>query len=260
MTSSKTISLLTAVARNNAEWCASVCRSHGIAGAFGEAAWWSSRRTPPYYPDAVTLRSDAVPADFLSRIDTASAGCSVKDSFGTLDLSAHGFVELFEARWIHRPAELPAPPVPGLRTEPVRTTAQLHAWQSAWHGDGEAPDVFRPALLSDPSVRVVRVLSGPSGPSGTSGLSGPSADGGEDGDELSGGAVLNLGAGLVGLSNVFAVDGADTAAVRSAALAAAADAFPGLPVVGYEHGDDLAAALAGGFSALGPLRIWLRNS
>lgn len=245
MTSSGTTSLHTAAARNNAEWCASVCRSHGDAGTFGETAWWSSRRTPPYYPDAVTLHPGAVPGDFLDRIDTASAGCSVKDSFGTLDLAPHGFAELFEARWIHRPAGLPVSPAPGLRTEPVLTAAGLDDWQTAWHGDGdgEVPDVFRPALLSDPSVRVIRVLS---------------VDG--DGEDLLGGAVLNLGAGLVGLSNIFQAEGADSGAVRSAVVTAAADAFPGVAVVGYEHEDALATALAGGFSELGSLRVWLRSS
>jgi hypothetical protein len=29
-------------------------------------------------------------------------GCSVKDSFGTLDLARWGFDELFEAHWIFR--------------------------------------------------------------------------------------------------------------------------------------------------------------
>jgi hypothetical protein len=46
----------------------------------------------------------------------------------------------------------------------------------------------------------------------------------------------------------------------SSAVTAAASHFPGLPLVGYEHGDDLALALAGGFTALGPLRIWTRGS
>jgi len=38
-----------------AEWCDALCRTHGIAGQFGMDFWSSSRRTPPYYPDAVTL-------------------------------------------------------------------------------------------------------------------------------------------------------------------------------------------------------------
>jgi hypothetical protein len=41
-----------------------------------------------------------------------------------------------------------------------------------------------------------------------------------------------------------------------------ADAFlrPGLPVVGYEHGEDLAAAREAGGQVLGPLRVWTRGS
>jgi hypothetical protein len=238
VTSTETISLR-AAARNNAEWCASLCRSHGIPGAFGETAWTSARRTPPYYPDVVTLRDDAVPGDFLPGIDTESPGCSVKDSFATLDLTPHGFAELFTAQWIHRPAGLPAPETPGLRGERVTTAARLHDWQTAWHGGDGVADIFRPALLEDPSVLVLAV---------------------HDGEEFAGGAVLNRGAGLVGLTNLFAVDGAGGAAVRSSVLTAAAGYFPGLPLVGYEHGDDLGSALASGFAVFGTLRVWLHAS
>ena len=238
MTSPSTHTLVLAAARNNADWCAAVSRSHGLPGAFGEAVWTSSDRTPPYYPDAVTLHPGAVPADFLPRIDTASPGCSVKDSFAALELTPDGFTELFSAQWIHRPAGVPVPATPRLRAEPVRSAGTLEAWQAAWHGEGEAPDVFRPALLADATVLVLAV---------------------HQGEALVGGAVLNSGAGLVGLSNLFATDDADEAEVRSCVLRAAAGHFPGLPVVGYEHGDALAAALDSGFSAIGPLRIWLHG-
>ncbi|WP_034087783.1 hypothetical protein [Streptacidiphilus albus] len=238
MTSPSTHTLVLAAARNNADWCAAVSRSHGLPGAFGEAVWTSSDRTPPYYPDAVTLHPGAVPADFLPRIDTASPGCSVKDSFAALELTPDGFTELFSAQWIHRPAGVPVPATPRLRAEPVRSAGTLEAWQAAWHGEGEAPDVFRPALLADATVLVLAV---------------------HQGEALVGGAVLNSGAGLVGLSNLFATDDADEAEVRSCVLRAAAGHFPGLPVVGYEHGGALAAALDSGFSAIGPLRIWLHG-
>ena len=38
------------------------------------------------------------------------------------------------------------------------------------------------------------------------------------------------------------------------------DAFPGLPLVGYEAGDDHAEMLELGFGALGPLRVWVKVS
>ncbi|MER0241283.1 hypothetical protein AAHZ94_04440 [Streptomyces sp. HSW2009] len=240
MIPTETSPVLAAAARNNADWCAAVCHSHGVPSRFGDAAWSSARRTPPYYPDAVTLHPGAVPADVLAAVDTATPDCSIKDSFATLDLAPEGFVELFTAQWIHRPADVAAgTTAPPLRAEPVTTAAELRTWQSAWHGDESGPEVFRPALLDHPSVRVLGLYRGAG---------------------LCGGAVLNLGAGVVGLSNLFAVDPEDAGAVWAATIAAAARHFPGRPLVGYEHGDALVPALASGFDVLGQLRVWLHSS
>jgi len=238
VTSTETTLLIVAAARNNAGWCAAVCDSHGLSHSFGKSAWRSSDRTPPYYPDAVTLQPDTAPGDFLSEIDTVSPGCSVKDSFAALDLTPYGFAELFTAQWIYRPPELEVPATPALRAERVATAAQLHNWQTAWHGGDEAPDVFRPELLDDPSVVVVAF---------------------DNGEDLRAGAVLNHSSGLVGISNLFAIDDSDVAATWSSAITVAADHFPGLPLIGYEHGGNLTHALAGGFTALGPLRVWLHG-
>ncbi|MDT7785440.1 MAG: hypothetical protein QOF58_3859 [Pseudonocardiales bacterium] len=98
--------------------------------------------------------------------------------------------------------------------------------------------MFRAALLDDPSVLVLALRQG---------------------EELAGGVVLNRGSGLVGLTNLFAVDDSEKTAVWSAAVAAAGARWPGVPLVGYESGDDLEYALASGFVALGPLRVWLRR-
>jgi hypothetical protein len=241
VTSTDITSIRAAAVRNNAAWCDSVCRSHDIAGTFDERAWRSARRPPPYYPDAITLRHDAVPADFLSVIDLTSPGCSVKDSFATLDLAPDGFTALFTAQWIHRPAGLTAPAAPTLGIARVSTPAQLRDWQAAWHDGDPAPDVFRPALLDDPTVRVLAL---------------------HDGEYLCGGFVLNLGSGLVGLSNLFATGRTGVAAIWAAAITSAAGHFPGLPLVGYEHEDDLALALAlaSGFTPIGALRVWLHGS
>ncbi|MFG3505983.1 hypothetical protein ACGF5F_10765 [Streptomyces sp. NPDC047821] len=223
-----------AAARNNAEWCAALCRAHGLgAGTFGDLAWSHPRRTPPYYPDAVTLAPGAAPHDVLAGIDRAVPGASVKDSFATLDLTGHGFAPLFDARWIHRPADAPAPPPTGAAPwEPVRTAAELAAWEAAW-SDGAPMDLFRPALLADPATTV---------------LAGRAPDGG-----IVAGAVASRGTApdVVGLSNVFGTD------PWPGCLTAVSRLWPGTPVVGYEHGDDLTAALRHGFTATGPLRVWV---
>ncbi|HEY3502491.1 MAG TPA: hypothetical protein VGN37_06805 [Actinocatenispora sp.] len=210
--------------RNNAAWCAAVCRAHGLATTADADAWTSPRRTPPYYPDAVTLRPDCA-ADVLARVD-AGPGCSVKDSFGTLDLTGHGFTVIIEATWLHRAESTAAPAYDGWRR--VGDPAGLAAWTAAWGGgDG----ILVPALLADDDVAVLARYAG---------------------GEITAGATVNRAAGAVGVTNLFGDD------AWNGAVAAAYDVFGPHPVVGYEHGPALTAALDAGFTRLGPLRIWLK--
>jgi hypothetical protein len=78
-----------AAAINNAEWCDLVARSHGAKTHFDNRSWTSEDRTPPYYPDAVTLAPGLAVPELLSRVNV-SIGCSVKDSFADLDLTSYG--------------------------------------------------------------------------------------------------------------------------------------------------------------------------
>jgi len=95
-------------ARNNAAWCDAVCSASGLTTSLHDHVWSCASRTPPLYPDAVTLDASATEQDVLTRVDTVSPGCSVKDSFATLDLSPAGFRVLFDATWIARaPAKDP---------------------------------------------------------------------------------------------------------------------------------------------------------
>ncbi|MQM25917.1 hypothetical protein GFD30_10105 [Glycomyces sp. NEAU-7082] len=213
-----------------------MCRAHAMAGEFEADAWASPVRTPVFYPDAVTLAPDADAAKLLARIDVG-AGASVKDSFADLDLRPHGFRVLFEAQWIHRPAGAPAAPT-GSAWAVADDPDALRAWALAWDGGDGNADLFRPELLADPDVFVV---------------SGLSADG-----RVAAGAVLNRSEGVVGVSNVFAAQGGPDAA-WPVVLEAVHRLFPGVPAVGYEHGEDLAAAVRHGFEPVGPLRVWLRG-
>ncbi|MEV5976500.1 hypothetical protein [Streptomyces sp. NPDC052114] len=235
ITDPRTASHLSAAVRNNAEWCDAVCRSHGVPGAVEGGVWGSPRRTPPLYPDAVTLAPDAAPEDVVARIDVASPGASVKDSFATLDLSGAGFEVLFDAQWIHRPAGEPTAPAP--RWEPLTGADRLPAWEAAWAGDDEDGEpLFLPRLLDDGAVFLA----------------------GTDAGRVTAGAVAYPAAGAVGVSNLFAADDDLDTAWRSC-LAATSRLWPDLPVVGYEGGDDLTAALRQGVTPVGPLRVWLRT-
>jgi hypothetical protein len=228
--------LVRAAARNNAEWCDAVSRSHGVRGEFGPQAWVAPIRTPLFYPDAVTLVQDADPAALVERIDTAAPGASVKDSFADLDLSGAGFQVLFDAQWIHRAAGAPSI-APEIAWEVADDPETLRAWALAWDGGDGNAGIFRPELLGDPTSFV---LAG-------------SVDG-----RVVAGAVASRSDQVVGVSNVFALDGGPDAAWPGA-LAAVHRMFPDLPVVGYEQGDDLATAVRHGFEPIGALRIWLHG-
>lgn len=229
---------LAAAVRNNAEWCAAVSATHGTPGVFRPRAWTSRRRTPPYYPDAVTLDPGARAEDLVPFVDVTAPWASVKDSHARLDLTADGFAELFDATWLHRASsEVAAPSRGAWRATPVTDAADLAAWQLAW--EGEPVDVFRPALLGHPGVRVLRVV--------------------DAAGESRGGAVLNRAAGVTGLSNLHAHEEGAEPEVLTAVLAAAARLFPGSALVGYESGEALTTARAAGFAPLGELRVWLHH-
>ncbi|MEU9032098.1 hypothetical protein AB0D46_32260 [Streptomyces sp. NPDC048383] len=229
--------LIQAAARNNAEWCAAMSRSHDLASEFRAQAWAAPARTPLYYPDAVTLVPGADSAVLAARIDTTAPGASVKDSFADLDLTEAGFRVLFDARWIYRPASAPVT-ASDLAWDVAGDSDTLRAWALAWDdGDGNA-DIFRPELLDDPATFV---LAGRS-----------------PGGQVIAGAVASRSDRVVGISNVFALDGGPDAA-WPVVLDAVHWLFPTLPVVGYEHSDALAVAVRHGFEPVGPLRIWLHG-
>ena len=206
--------------RNNALWCDAVCRAHGLGTTFTDDVWSALRRSPPYYPDAVTLTPAATADEVLRGIDTSS-GCSVKDSFASLDLSGHGFHVLFDAEWFR----LDEPPADA--AGPAWTVVRDPAGFARW----EVGEVFRPALLDEPGVTF---LHGPDGA-----------------------VIANRTGAVVGLSNLVVRGDPDRA--WAAAVRAVAAHHPGLPIVGYDSGDDLAAARRAGFTTTGPLRVWMKD-
>ncbi|WP_190085587.1 hypothetical protein [Streptomyces longisporoflavus] len=230
--------LVRAAVRNNAEWCDAVCRAHGLAGEFGAGAWSSTRRTPPLYPDAVSLTPQASAADLVARIDTASPGCSVKDSFACLDLEPLGFETLFEAQWIHRPAgkAVSGASARDVTWGPLTDAGSLPEWESAWNDGDESEGLFRPELLGGDSTFLAARSEG----------------------RIVAGAIASRSASVVGISNLFT--SADEESAWAGCLPEVARLWPGLPVVGYESGESLDAAVRQGFTPIGPLRVWLHTA
>ncbi|MCX5403528.1 hypothetical protein OHA37_06485 [Streptomyces sp. NBC_00335] len=239
--------LLLAAAYNNAAWCAAVCRD----GGFTAQAWSSPRPTPLYYPDAVTLTRDTDTAALLAGIDTAAPRASVKDSFAVLDLAPAGFEVLFGAEWIHRPAGAPGA-VPALEWSRISGPGELVAWETAWDGE-ESTGLFHPGLLTGTTGETAEAAE--TGDTGEIAfLAGRDAEG-----RILAGAAANRTGEVVGVSNVFSADGTPDDEAWTGALTLAASLWPGLALVGYESGDDLDTALRHGFTAIGPLRVWVHS-
>ncbi|WP_375760600.1 hypothetical protein [Corallococcus exercitus] len=231
--------------RNNADWCDAVCRAHGRPGCFEHGLWLNPAPVPAFYPNAVTLTADGQERTLalLARLELPGRW-GVKDSFATLDLAAHGFDPLFEARWIHLDATAPVPePASGLAWRTVRTPDELEAWEASWSGlpEGARPApgarVFPPALLQEEGVVFLAAGAGAR----------PVA-----------GGIASLASGVVGLSNTFRAEGAPSA-LDAELLARIRARFPGQTLVGYEHGEALDTWCALGFEPGGPLRVWLKR-
>lgn len=237
--------LVISVAANNAAWCDAVCRAHGRPGEFSRSLWLNRAEVPAFYPNAVTLTPGdvALQLEEISRLDVPGRW-GVKDSYAALDLAPQGFSELFTAQWIVLSRDVPgSASVSGARWLTIRDETTLAAWEAAWRGTpGEhrldpAHAIFRPALLDDPNTRLFAAYHG---------------------EALIAGAIAYQSAGVVSLSNTFLAEGASEA-LRMEMLAHVTAAFPGLLLVGYEHGDALATWCTLGFEPLGALRVWLKK-
>jgi hypothetical protein len=215
--------MITRAARNNALWCDTVCRTHGLSATFGGQTWVSHERSPLFYPDAVTLAPGLRVDQVLAGV-TGGLGCSVKDSYADVDLSGHGFSVLFEAQWfVHHGGDYDS-------DLDWRACEDFDTWAGGWSG-GQPQDVLRPELLFDP---LTMLLTG-------------SRDG-----VVTAGAIAYRSDDVVGVSNLFGPPDQAWPGV----IGQVTRRFPGIPIVGYEYGDDLAAARRYGCEPLGPLRVW----
>jgi len=211
-------------------WYDDIFAVHRIPVTVRRAVWSASGAAPPWHSAVKTLGPEAAIDDVLHAMEPHEHG-SVADSFGRLDLAAHGFDLLFEATWLHRPPD-PAPPS-GLPMgwSVVGNTDVL----DEWNRHHETTEVLGPALLDHPRFRFLAR---------------------HDEGVLTGGAVTHDAGPTVGLSNCWSMPGhhLDWPDVLSCVGAL----HPGRPVVDYAWGDDLDVMVAAGFSPLGPQLVWAR--
>ncbi|WP_292145937.1 hypothetical protein [Mesorhizobium sp.] len=227
-------------AGNNVDLCQAIFKAHGLSDRRSDSYWSSDGQAPPYYPNAATLDPDAgaVQLAEIARLTSVLAtSFSVKDGFCRLDLQPLGFSQLFEASWTWMDLSHPVTTPSGW--ERVEDAASLEMWEFAWadHASPSNCRVFPAAVLADPAIAVLgrRTTNG-----------------------FTAGCIANRSERVTGVSNVFATDGSP---IYRNAVRAAANAFAGSrALVGYDAGEGLDEALACGFEATGPLRVWIRDS
>jgi hypothetical protein len=222
---------LTLAVRERATWCDLVCRLHRFAPEGDARVWWSARRTPDLIPDAISLVADLTAVDVLGRVFDAP-GASVEDSFATLDLTDQGWTVRADATWVTRPPGVGADAEVASTFSVVRERIPFAAW--CWATG--APEGALPSGLRRASGVTVLGRAGDAG--------------------FVDGAIVHRttigGTSVVGVWNQFGA-WADV-------VAAASSRYPKAWIVGWREVADLDPALAAGFSAVGPLRVWHRPS
>jgi hypothetical protein len=210
-------------------WYEDLCSLHGVATTLHHGLWSSLTPPPPLHSDAVVVEPPVSADQVVDRL-RGRAAAGVKDSFDAVDLQAHGMRLLFAASWLHRAPATSTTLPPAWSV--VRTPVELAEW-TAQH---DTTDVLLPGILQRAHFRIVARRVD---------------------DRLVAGAVLRLGTGAVDVSNVHSVPGhpVDWEEI----VAVAAHHFPGRPLVGYERGPALTAAVDAGFAVQGPLRVFVRD-
>lgn len=237
-------------AKNNAEWCQTVCHAHGIPGIQQEHLWYNSNPSPLFYPNVVTTTGKAGIESQMEVINQLlqshlPGGWTVKDSFHCLDLRSMGFRILFEATWLFRPVQ-PIPPrvesIP-ISISTIQTKPALQKWESAWKGNSsdrlnQPLNTFKPELLANPNVTIL---------------------GGIYDLQVICGVIANRSSNIVSVSNLFASTRDPLSFQRIACLQAVCKQFSKSAVVGYEQKHALPAYLSMGFEEIFPLRIWIKS-
>ena len=220
--------LVRAAARNNAEWCAAVCRSHGIGSRFADDCWVADADPPLFYPRLVSLTADPDRLEHaICDVRRRKAGVwAVKDSFAVLKTGPDR-EKLFDAVWYARPGA--ATMIAG-RAAVVESTDALTQWVAAWGETPPGAPIFVPGLLAEPGVTLLH-----------------------DGLFQAGlAAYRSPASNTIGVTNFF---GAPEA--RNRCIAGLAAQHPGCTITGYGPGDEAASLARLGFKAIAPLAVWL---
>lgn len=222
--------LLLAAVETSRRWYDFVFALHGIPWRADDRLWVSMGEPPPWHSAVKTL-SPEVDADSVLAAMAGHPRGSIADSFGVLDLSAHGFDLLIDSTWVHHPGVADA-------TWPTGWTVVRDARVLVdWCRSHDYEDVLPAAVLADPGFHVlVRVADG----------------------EPVAGAIVHAAGDVTGMSNLWSSGEPSTSSDVAELLACAGVLHPGHPVTDYAWGHELEAMVSAGFAPVGSQRVWAR--
>jgi hypothetical protein len=218
--------------------------NHGVPFTIDKEIAYTLNNPPPLYSNLVTRSRMWRPDTIFNEINGTAeeehwSGWSIKDSFDVLDLVPYGFEKLFNAQWIHLPAEKFTQVGSGRTSYRVlRTSDELSDWISAWGGAEvtQGDEIFHPRLLENPSIHFV---------------------GGYESGKLICGCLVNATDDVLGISNFFAP--LASASLLSNVLEFIFDAVGKRDVVGYKRHEFAEELGVLGFEAVGDLAVWLKQ-
>lgn len=210
-----------AAALNNARWCDAVCRAHGHAGRMLPHMWVNAASVPRFYPNAITL---------------AVGETALEEQRSTVEILQKSNLP---GRWSVKDSFHTL----DLSRRGFDVLFEANWIRSAMPGEGPSSDIVwtredkggEGLPFDDPGFALFR---------------------GRRGFKVVAGFMLYRAEDGVGVSNVVA-EAADAPAVWRSLTVLAAQTFPRLPLVGYESGRELKAAVAAGFEAGDKLRVWV---
>jgi hypothetical protein len=210
-----------AAALNNARWCDAVCRAHGHAGRMLPHMWVNAASVPRFYPNAVTL---------------AVGETALEEQRTTIEILQKSNLP---GRWSVKDSFHAL----DLSRRGFDVLFEANWIRSAMPGEGPPSDIVwtrednggEGLPFDDPGFALFR---------------------GRRGFKVVAGFMLYRAEDVVGVSNVVA-EAADAPAVWRSLTVLSARTFPRLPLVGYESGRELKAAVEAGFEAGDKLRVWV---
>ncbi len=200
-----------------------MCRAHGQAGTFLPHMWVNAHAVPRFYPNAVTIAPD----EAALAEQRGTIGILLKSNLP----GRWAVKDSFNALDLSRQGFEVLQEASWIRgAMPVAGPSSDIVWQRDTQGRAGLP-------FDDPNFALFT---------------------GRRGFAVVAGGMLYRAGGVVGLSNVV-TEAADAVAVWRSLSLLAVRTFPRLPLVGYELGRELQAALDAGFEMGDPLRIWVRS-